>query len=196
MTDLWRLPETVTLGGREYPIHGDFRDILEIFSYLGDPAMPEFIRWEIALGLFYRDPIPQDLRREAMEQLAAFITRGRREKPGPRLLDWDHDAAAIVADVNKVAGKEIRALPFVHWWTFLSWFDAIGQGQLSALVEIRDKLARGQKLDEGQRQFYRENRERIDLPKVRSPQDEAQRQRLEQLLSASSADTVPAIRGT
>ena len=39
------LPREVVIGGKTYGFHTDFRDMLEIFSYLEDPDLPEFIRW-------------------------------------------------------------------------------------------------------------------------------------------------------
>ena len=85
-------------------------------------------------------------RQEAMEKMSLFLCAGRPEKPGPKLLDWEHDAPLIVADVNRVAGTEVRSMEFLHWWTFLGWFHALGEGQLSTVVAIRGKLARGKKL--------------------------------------------------
>ena len=135
----WSLPTSATIGGVVYQIHADFRDILNIFRYLDDPDRPEYIRWRIAIALFYEVEIPQEYFQESMEYLADFIACGNRDsKPGPKLLDWEQDAQVIVADVNKVAGSEIRSVPFLHWWTFVSYFNAIGEGQLSTLVSIRD----------------------------------------------------------
>lgn len=182
MTRLWELPTALWVGGREVAIDGDFRTVLKIFSHFQNEDWPEFLRWEMALALFYREQIPEAHRREAMEKLSDFITCGRPGKPGPKLLDWDHDAMAIVADVNRVAGREIRAMEFVHWWTFLSWFHAIGDGQLSALVELRRKLRAGKKLDDRERQFYRANRDAVDLPRRYSAADLAEQARLKALL--------------
>lgn len=182
MMNLWSLPQSLCLGGRDYGICADFRDILEIFSYFQDESLPDFVRWEIALGLFYKEEIPQRHKQEAMEKLSLFLSGGRQEKPGPKLLDWQRDASVIVADVNKVAGTEIRALPFVHWWTFLGWFNALGEGQLSAIVSIRSKLSRGKKLEDHEREFYRENKDRIDLPKQYTAHEQAERERLLSLL--------------
>ena len=114
--------------------------------------------------------------------MASFLCCGRQERPGVKLLDWQHDAALIVADVNKVAGQEVRSLPFLHWWSFLSWFHAIGQGQLSAVVGIRDKLRQGKPLEGWEKDFYREHKAQVDLPKRYSRQELQERQRLEQLL--------------
>lgn len=182
--NVWQLPDRAVIGGRTYGIHGDFRDILEIFSYLNDPDLPDFVKWQIALALFYEGEIPRENEQEAMEFLAEFIACGKKEaaSPGPKLLDWEQDADMIVADVNKVAGREIRALPFVHWWTFMAWFHAIGEGQLSAVVAIRDKLRRGKKLEKWEQDFYRENKARVVLKKRYSAEDLAQQARLKRML--------------
>lgn len=181
MLNLWQLPTKAVIGGREYDISTDYRDILEIFSYLSDPDLPEFIRWEVALALFYEE-VPED-RQAAAEFFCRFLTGGEEnDTPGPRLLDWEHDAPAIIADVNKVAGQEIRAVPYIHWWTFLSWFHAIGEGQLSTLVSIRQKLHKGKKLEGWEKEFYRENKKKVDLPKKYSARELAEQEKLKALL--------------
>lgn len=184
MTGLWRLPDHAVIGGKKYEIHPDFRDILEIFSYFSDPDLPEFLQWEIALALFYEEKIPEEHRLPAMEHFNWFVSGGRPQAaaPGPVLLDWEQDAPLIAADINKASGQELRALPFVHWWTFLSWFNAIGQGQLSTVVSIRSKLAGGKKLEGWEQEFYRENRALVELPRRYSQQELQEKQRLEKLL--------------
>lgn len=179
----WSLPASAVIGGREYPINADFRDILEIFRYLDDPDRPEYIRWKIAVALFYEGEIPAADFQAAMEYLANFIACGGQEgKPGPKLLDWEQDAQVIVADVNKVAGREIRAAPFLHWWTFVAYFNAIGEGQLSTLVSIRDKLKRGKPLEKWEKEYYRKNQDQVDLKPRYSAGELAEQQRLKRLL--------------
>lgn len=179
----WSLPTTAVIGGVEYRINADYRDILEIMGYLENPDQPEFVKWQIAVALFYDGEIPQEHRQEAMEYIASFISCGERDsKPAPKLLDWEQDAQIIVADVNKVAGSEIRALPFLHWWTFLSYFHAIGEGQLSTVVSIRDKLRRGKKLEKWEKEYYQKNKSQIDLKRRYSAEEVAEQERLEKLL--------------
>lgn len=182
MTELWRLPVEAEIGGRTYPLHTDFRDVLEIISFLEDEELPEFLRWQIAVGLFFEGGVPEAHRQEAMEFLAAFIRCGEADRPGPRLLDWQQDASVIIADVNRVSGQEVRAVKYMHWWTFLSWFHAIGEGQLSAIVAIRDKLRRGKRLEGWEREFYRENKARVDLKRRYTRQELREREQLERLL--------------
>ena len=193
MTDLWQLPVTASIGGREYPIHADFRDILEIFSYLQDPELPEALRWQIAMALFYEGEISPEDWEEGCRIFVEFIdgvskncrkTVEKPSNPGPKLIDWQQDAPVIVAEINRVAGQEIRALPFVHWWTFLAWFHAIGEGQLSTLVSVRDKLARGKKLEGWEQEYYRRNKRQVDLPKQYSKEELAEQERLKALLGS------------
>lgn len=186
MISAWELPTAVVFGEKSYAFHADYRDVIEIFSYLEDPDLPEYLRWQVVLALFYAEEIPPEHRQAAMEYLVLFINCGKAEqgKPAPKLLDWEQDALTIVADVNKVAGQEIRAMPFVHWWTFMAWFHAVGEGQLSTLVAIRSKLRQGKKLEKWEQDFYRENKDRVDLKKQYSQQELAQRDALNAMLNA------------
>lgn len=179
--DLWQLPQVAQIGGKLYRFRADFRNILKIFSYLDRGDLPEYVRWLIALELFYEEPIPKTHQRDAMDYLSSFIACGQTQGTH-KLLDWQADSDLIVADVNKVAGCEIRSLPFVHWWTFLSWFHGIGQGQLSTVVSIRDKLRRGVKLEKWERDYYRQNAARVQMRPPLTPEEEAHKRNLEQML--------------
>lgn len=180
---LWELPKSAVIGNKEYGIRTDFREILQIIEGLNNPDVPEWIRWHIAIGSFFAEKIPAEHSREAMDFLAKFISYQEQEsKPGPILMDWDQDAKEIVADVNKVAGKEIRALDYLHWWTFLSYFHAIGEGQFSTIVAIRDKLRKGKQLEKWEKEFYRDNKSKVDLKKRYSAAEIAEREALEKLL--------------
>lgn len=163
--DLWQLPTRATVAGRVYHLNTDYRDILEIISYLEDPELPEFVRWRIAVALFYEEPVPREALQAATAYLADFIRCGSKETPGPRLMDWQQDAPAILAGVNRVAGREIRAMEYLHWWSFMSWFHAMEPGQLSAVVSIRDRLRRGKPLEPWQQEFYRADPQAVELPR-------------------------------
>lgn len=180
----WELPRQTSIGGKTYHLHTDYRQILKIFSYLQDETLPEFIRWQVALALFYEEEIPDKDYTEAAEYFCRFVNCGMEEPkdPGPALLNWEQDAQDIAADVNKVAGQEIRALPYLHWWTFLSWFHGIGEGNLSTLVTIRDKRNRGKKLEPWEQEYYRRNRDRVNLKKKYSAGELAEQERLRALL--------------
>lgn len=167
----WELPRSAVIGGIKYQVNSDFRDVLEIIKYLSDTTKSEYSRWMIALALFFEGEIPPEHQEEAAKFLSDFISYGVPEdKPGPKLMDWDQDAQLIVADVNKVAGKEIRAEAYLHWWTFLSYFYGIGEGQLSTIVGIRSKRAKGKKLDKWEQEYYRDNRKKVDFQTPETPE--------------------------
>ena len=178
----WELPTSVEICGVRYEINTDYRDVMEIMKYLNDDKMPDFMRWQVAVGLFYEGDIPDEHMQKAAEYMADFISYGDQSKPGPKLLDWEQDAKIIIADVNKTAGKEIRSLPYLHWWTFLSYFHAIGEGQLSTTVSIRKKIREKKKLENWEKDYYKANKEQIDLKVKVSPQQPAEIDRLNALL--------------
>lgn len=182
----WSLPRSLEVGGQARAIHADYRDALEILQRLDDPDEDERERVYVCLALFYDrfEEIPPVCWRQALEKMLWFLGGGQEQKgpAGPRLVDWQQDEAMIVADINRVAGCEVRALPFCHWWTFLSWYGAIGQGQLAAVVSIRDRLRRGKKLDDWQKEYYRMHKAQVELKKRYTAAERAEQQRLKQLL--------------
>lgn len=186
MSDGWTLPKAVEVGDKYWEIEADFRDILEIIEWLEHPQEPEMVRSYVSLTLFYKefDRMPKELWNQAVEKMLWFIGGGITDDSpaGPKLLDWKQDRFLIVADVNRVAGCEIRALPFLHWWTFLAWFHGIGEGQLSTVVSIRDKLRRGKKLETWEREYYQRNKSKVDLKRRYTPEEQRQQEQLKQLL--------------
>lgn len=176
----YQLPVTAQLGEKLFHIKGDFRNVLEIFSWLERQELPEFLRWRIAVELFYEEKVEKTDLAEATEYLAWFLRAGEEESPGGvRLFSWQQDARHIMAGVNKAAGQELRQLDFVHWWTFLSWFHAMGDGSFLTLVSIRDKLAKGKKLESWEQEFYRQNKQQVVL---RAREDPISREEKERLL--------------
>lgn len=174
--DLWKLPTSLTVGEIEYPIGWEYREVLQVMAILNDGQKPLWQRWFSAVGRFYKAPVPTSQLGQACEALADFITMGQPGAPGPKLFDWEQDAPEIISDINRVAGFEVRK-ESLHWWTFLGWFHAIGEGRLSFLVGLRSKLARGEKLSADEQAYMRSHRVRL-----RSP-DDPEKQRLEALLN-------------
>lgn len=183
----WGLPQTVSIGGLDYAVHADYRDVLDIIAHLGDQTLDEQTRMYVALALFYEDFASMDDcdYAEAAEQMFLFVNCGEKEtdcRQSPKTIDWEQDKNLIVADVNRVAGCEIRSLPFCHWWTFIAWFNGVGEGQLSAVVSIRNKVRQNKKLDDWEQAFYREHRERVDFKQFYSEEELAEQERLKKLL--------------
>ena len=181
--DLWQLPTAWEVRGKGYPHRTDFREMLKLICLLNDPGRPLHYRWLMAISYFYQAPIPRQLEEEAFAYLSDFLSCGQPGSNGVKLMDWQQDAPEILSGVNAAAGTEVRSLPYLHWWSFLSYFHSIGEGRLSQLVAIRYKLSRGQKLESYEQEFYRQNKGKICLRAPESPDDTAHRQALEALLN-------------
>ena len=106
-----------------------------------------------------------------------FFNCGENESPGAKvnhkLIDWQKDSNLISSAINKVAGKEIRLEPYVHWWTFMGYYLAIGDSPLSSIVGIRNKIAKGKKLDKNELQFRQNNPQYFSLDTRTVDQQEA-----------------------
>lgn len=184
---MWVLPTAITLSGIDHPINTDYRDILDIIHWINDPSENEQVRLYVALALFYEDfdSIPESDYYVALIEMMRFINCGedvKNDKPQPKRIDWEQDHLMIAADINKVAGCEVRALPYLHWWTFLAYFNAIGEGQLSTVVSIREKRRKGKKLEDWERDYYLENKDIIDFKKNYTPEELKEIERLNHLL--------------
>jgi len=173
------LPRDLELSdGQEYPINCGFRDILNLFEAMNDPDATPQERGYYLLVILYEDfeTIPQELWEEAVEKGLWFLNGGTMppKKEGPKLMDWEQDFSIIIPAINRVAGMEVRELPALHWWTFLGYYQEIGGDcTFAQVVSIRDKLQRGKPLDKAEREYYRRNREMVDLQTKRTTQEEA-----------------------
>lgn len=181
--DLWQLPREAVLNGERYPHKTDYRQMLKLIAVLSDESRPAHLRWLTALSYFYERELPRHLETQAMTYLGQFLSCGEEGTPGPKLLDWNTDAPEIIADINAVAGREIRSESYLHWWSFLSFFHGIREGRLSQLVAIRDKLRRGKKLEPYEQEYYIRNKAKVRLRPAESPEDTAHRKALEALLN-------------
>ena len=163
----YELPTSVEIEGKDYKIRSDYRAILDIITALNDADLSEQERAGVALFIFYEE-IPENAEK-AIEELFLFMNLGEKDdgRDRPKLMDWEQDFKLIVSPINKVVGSEIRALPYLHWWTFISAYNEIGESTFSTVVSIRQKRIKSKKLDKWEQDFYRDNREMIDIkPKL------------------------------
>lgn len=166
---IYDLPTSVEIGGEEYEVRSDYRAILDILTALNDPELSKAEKFYVAMDIFYTDydAIPADRQEEALKKCFWFIGGGKEDdgkKPAPRLMDWEQDFPLIVAPVNRIMGREVRAVKYLHWWTFLSAYMEIGGDcTFAQVVGIRDKQARGKPLDKSEKEWLRRNRDLVDF---------------------------------
>lgn len=173
---MWRLPKYLEIGGVKYSVNADYRNILNIILKMDDRNEDDFIRFYIILAMFYPEfeNIPENCYQEAIEKMYWFIACGEPDdgKPQVKLIDWEQDYSLIVSGINKIASCDIRGLDFLHWWTFISYFNEIGDGQLATIVSIREKRRKHKKLDKWEQEFYQKNRTKIDFKRMYTPEED------------------------
>jgi hypothetical protein len=182
-----KLPKSLNISGTDYNIRTDYRTILLIFEAYGDPELTAQERTVIMLECLYEDinSIPEVDIEEAIEKAVWFMDGGKDLddiKDTKKVIDWAQDEQLIFPAVNKVAGYETRSTEYIHWWTFLGFFNEIGEGLFSTVISIRQKKNKHKKLEKHEQDFYRENKKLIDLTVRYTKEEEEEIERLNELL--------------
>ena len=170
---MYDLPTSVTVNGESFKIRedGDFRMILHCFKIINTEELDDKEKMIACLMVFYTDfdTVDKVLSLENpelfIEQMFNFIRAEQEEskKNSPTLIDWEKDSLLLTSAINNVASKEIREEKYIHWWTFISYYMAIGDCALSQIVAIRYKIAHGEKLEKGEKKFKEENSQYFNI---------------------------------
>lgn len=197
----WVLPKSLNVCGIDYKIRTDFRAILDILIAFNDPELENHEKPLAMLDILYLDFeiledanrvyvkagkkfLPQNEVEEAIKQAIDFIDAGieRDHVPKPRMMDWEQDAPIIFPSINKMFGKDIRLQKYMHWWTFLGFFMEIPEGMFLQIVNIRQKMKSGKKLEKWEEKFYRENKKLCDLQSKYTEEEKKELDALNKLL--------------
>ena len=166
---MYDIPVSIQIGDTQYNIRnkGDFRMVLDCFAVLDDEQLTLQERILACVIIFYEDMHSiEDTNKfsdyqTAVTEMFKFFNCGQEESPGAstnyKLIDWQTDSQLISSAINNVAGKEIRAEKYIHWWTFMGYYLAIGESALATVVNIRSKIVKGKKLEKYEQEFRKNN---------------------------------------
>ena len=165
---MYEVPTSINIDGRQFQIrnNGDYRVVLDCFQALEDTELEPMERILASLIIFYADfdsiadVYMVDIQKFVSE-MYKFFNCGSDISVGTqsnfKLINWDTDSQLICSAVNKVANMEIRSSPYIHWWTFMGYYTAIGESPISTIIHIRDKIVHGKKLEKYEREFRNKN---------------------------------------
>ena len=183
------LPKQLNINGIDRTIRSDYRVALLIFQAYADPELSDQEKAMAMMRCLYEDldSIPHGGYQEAYDKAIWFLDGGSQQeddkyRSAKKILDWEQDEPIIFSAVNKAAGRETRAVEYMHWWTFLGFFNEIGEGLLSTVINIRQKINKGRKLEKYEQEFYRKNKSLIELKTRLTAEEQAEKERLEKLL--------------
>ena len=168
------LPTSLEINGKEYKLRTDYRNILFIFEALADTELSDNEKLYVMLYRMFEDfdSLPGKDYAEAYEKVSKFIScnSSSEDKKNPQLLDWEKDEQLIFPAINAVAGFEVRAVEYMHWWTFLGFLQSVDNESLwSFVLSIRQKQAKGKKLEKYEREFLNNNRELCSIQRKVNP---------------------------
>lgn len=168
---IWSLPISVKIDGKEYAIRNkcDYRVVLDVISALNDEELEMEHRLECALFIFYEDLTGLKDIQTAITEMMKIINLGEEtaeeEQQKPQLMDWEHDFPQLAPPISRVLGYSVRdANRYTHWWDFIGAYMEIGKCTFANIISIRNKRMKGKKLEDWEREFYRENKKMVDLP--------------------------------
>lgn len=177
------LPETLEVGGVEYQIRTDYRNVLQMFEAFQDPDLYPEEKQIVSVYLLFEDFLCFDDvdaavedgfdMEEAVKQIAWFIAAGRPVKKEEHpIYSWRQDEQMIFSAVNKVAGTETRELPYMHWWSFVGLFNEIEEGTFTYIMGIRSKLNRGKRLEKHEKEFLSKNHDLVEIRPVLTKEEQ------------------------
>lgn len=166
---MFEIPITLEIGGKQYNIRnkGDYRMVLDCFAAMNDIELTEQERVYCSLIIFYEEfNCIEDLAncpylKDAVHQMYWFFNCGDDKGVGAnknyKLIDWEGDSQLIASAINNVANTEVRLCEYIHWWTFMGYYLAIGESPLATVVGIRNKIMEGKKLEKHETKFKNDN---------------------------------------
>ena len=183
---MYDLQTAVEVGDKTFNIRnkGDFRMVLDCFEAINDSTLTEAERLISCCIIFYEDFNSiadllenMDILEQLQNEMIRFFNGGEDSVSGNakqhRLIDWTKDSNLICSAINNVAKQEIRSLKYLHWWTFLGYYNAIGECPLTTIVSIRYKIAEGKKLEKYEVKFQQDNPEYFNIDMRSAEQKEA-----------------------
>lgn len=193
--NIWQLPTSLIVGGHSYKIRTDYRVILDVLCAMNDPDIFEADMTEeekqyeractmLEIMFVDFDRLPERDYAGACQRVCDFIDCGMKDDTGkkkPRSMDWEQDAPLIIPAINKTAGRDVRSVKYMHWWTFFGLYMELGDSVFHTVLSIRQKKQKGKKLADWESEFYKENRKLVDLKEHRKERSQEEKEALRKL---------------
>lgn len=182
---IYELPTCLEVNNKSWEIRTDFRDVLKILIAFEDPELENNEKQYICLFILFVDfeSIPQNEYADFYKAAIKFIDNGAESNEhSPRTMDWEQDASLLFPAVNRVAGYEVRAVEYLHWWTFTGYFMEIKDSIFATVLNLRQKKAKGKKLEKWEREFWQTNKNICVLKTKLTEEEQAEKDRLNAIL--------------
>lgn len=165
---MYELPTVIETNCGELHIRnkGDYRVILDCFNVLEDVELAEDERYIACLIIFYEefneleDVLAYGDLEGATTKMVKFFDCNQTQvgaSVSGKVVDWEQDSMLICSAINEIVRDDIRGFEYLHWFTFMSYYLAIGDCTFATVVGIRNKILKQKKLEKYEQQFRKEN---------------------------------------
>ena len=186
----WLLPSSVHVAGLDFDIDTSYITVLDVLSACNrdDYDKEEKLLYMLMSMVKDFDKLPVEHYAECSQRLVEFIDMGEHEenkgKKKPAVMDWEQDAQLIIPEINKQLGNglDVRTMPKMHWWTFLGYYQSIGESAYTHIIALRTKKAMGKKMEKWEQEYINENPQLFNLKKHLTDKEKADKQALDELL--------------
>ena len=179
----WDFPICVTINDVDYPIRNkcDYRVVLDVINILNSKELSPREQISMAFFVFYGEDFCCPDYEIASKEMFKIINMEdserieeiEKESSKPPIMDWKHDFPSIAPPISRVLGYSVRDPErYTHWYDFVGAYMEIGECSFSTIINIRQKLQNGKKLEKWEEDFYRDNRQKVDLPYVFTEADQ------------------------
>lgn len=165
------LPYAIEIDDIEYKIDTNYKNCIAIIIAWEDKDLTQYEKIEITLERLFGfiPPNPQI----AIEKAMIFLNCGKSEEDTPkskkinvRLYSFEKDSQhifkAVDAQLNGFLSKEVK----LHWYLFnASFMEISSESQFSKIIDLRNRKNKN-KLTKEERQYWRENKEMLDLEPI------------------------------
>lgn len=171
-----KLPETLEIYGREYPVNSDFRPCLSTILAFEDEELADIEKQQVLLTNLYLE-MPDDLA-AAYEKAIWFLNGGQESKGDSsdmRLYSFSKDAGLIFAAFRQTHGIDLQKVEHLHWWEFMTLFMDLGQNTtFCELTSLRKRVKTGKATKE-EKAMARDMGDMFTLPDYddRTPEEKA-----------------------
>ena len=168
-----RLPDSVEIHGKSYPINTDYRIGIQVESILLDSDMSDDMKVYETIRLYFDDMPPLEYAEEIIKKIIWFYTghelederRSQRgNKPGNGLyFSYIHDADKIAAAFMQQYGVDITEKK-LHWWKFRAMFNSLSEDTQFVKVVGYRAMQIPANMPRKQKEFYKKMKKIHALP--------------------------------
>ena len=170
-----RLPTSIFVSGKEYPVNSDFRACVRIMVMFEDLELTDQEKNTLLYDMLFPAEKPE-ANEESMRAIMEFLNCGKSSEESsyhPKTYSLEKDAQYIHSAIRQTYGIDLGAVEYMHWWEFVAYLMDIGEDcLLCRMIALRSRYYEG-KLSQEEKRYWAQNRALLEVPQPQSDEEVA-----------------------